>query len=101
MVKQMCQKGKKNKKQGIETATLGNCFHTHISLTLSSFFLTLKNQEVSRALSPEEKKIQLLSRFSTDRALLLWTKKYSHNLKVELFYLVGMFRTPSPGDRCQ
>ena len=94
MVKQMCQKGEKNKKQGIETATLGN-------FTLSSFFLTLKNQEVSRALSPEEKKIQLPSRFSTDRALLLWTKKYSHNLKVELLYLVGMFRTPSPGDRCQ
>ena len=90
----MCQKGEKNKKQGIETATLGN-------FTLSSFFLTLKNQEVSRALSPEEKKIQLPSRFSTDRALLLWTKKYSHNLKVELLYLVGMFRTPSPGDRCQ
>ena len=26
------------------------------------------------------------------------TKKYSHGLKVELFYLVGMFRTLSPGD---
>ena len=26
------------------------------------------------------------------------TKKYSHNLKVELLYLVGMFRTPSLGD---
>ena len=25
-------------------------------------------------------------------------KKYSHNLKVELFYLVGMFRTPGVGD---
>ena len=29
---------------------------------------------------------------------LVLTKKYSHNLKVELFYLAGMFRTPSPGD---
>ena len=29
--------------------------------------------------------------------MLLSTKKYSHNLKVELFYLVGMFRTLSPG----
>ena len=29
----------------------------------------------------------------------LSTEKYSHNLKVELFYLVGMFRTLSPGDR--
>jgi len=26
------------------------------------------------------------------------TEKYSHNLEVELYYLVGMFRTPSPGD---
>ena len=26
------------------------------------------------------------------------TEKSSHNLKVELFYLVRMFRTPSPGD---
>ena len=27
------------------------------------------------------------------------TKKYSHNVKVEsYFFLVGMFRTPSPGD---
>ena len=26
------------------------------------------------------------------------TKKYSHNLKVELFYLVKMFRVPSLGD---
>ena len=35
--------------------------------------------------------------------LLCWspklsTEKYSHNLKVELFYLVWMFRTLSPGD---
>ena len=28
----------------------------------------------------------------------LLTKKYSHNLKVELFYLMEMFRTPSLGD---
>ena len=26
------------------------------------------------------------------------TKKYSQNLKVELFYLMGIFRTLSPGD---
>ena len=26
------------------------------------------------------------------------TEKYSHNLEVELYYLVGMFRTLSPGD---
>ena len=26
------------------------------------------------------------------------TKNYSQNLKVVLFYLVGMFRTPGPGD---
>ena len=30
--------------------------------------------------------------------IVLSTKKYSHNLKVELFYLVWMFRTPDPGD---
>ena len=30
--------------------------------------------------------------------MLLSTKKYSHNLKVELFYLVGMFRTLGLGD---
>ena len=29
---------------------------------------------------------------------LLLSKKYGHNLKVELFYLVGMFRSLSPGD---
>ena len=26
---------------------------------------------------------------------ICWLKKYSHNLKVELFYLVEMLRTPS------
>ena len=28
----------------------------------------------------------------------VWTKIYSHILKAELFYFVGMFWTPSPGD---
>ena len=30
--------------------------------------------------------------------IVLSTKKYSHTLKVELFYLVWMFRTSNPGD---
>ena len=30
--------------------------------------------------------------------IVLSTKKYSHNLKIELFYLVRMFRTSNPGD---
>ena len=33
-----------------------------------------------------------------DNSLVLSTKKYNHNLKVDLFYLVGMFRTLSPGE---
>ena len=28
----------------------------------------------------------------------LLTKKYNHNMKVERFYLMGMFRTQKPGD---
>ena len=33
-----------------------------------------------------------------DNSSVLSTKKYNHNLKVDLFYLVGMLRTPSLGD---
>ena len=38
--KQMCQKGKKNKKQAAETVVLGNCSHTHLSYNVL-FFLIL------------------------------------------------------------
>ena len=30
--------------------------------------------------------------------MFLSTKKYSHNLKIKLFHLVGMFSSRSPGD---
>ena len=30
--------------------------------------------------------------------ILVSTKKYNHNMKVERFYLMGMFRTQKPGD---
>ena len=33
-----------------------------------------------------------------DNSSVLSTKKYNHKLKVDLFYLVGIFRTLSPGE---
>ena len=66
----MLQKGKKNKKQGMKTAALGNLSHTHLAYDVL-IFLTLKNQEMSKTFPPQEKKIQLPSRFSINSASLL------------------------------
>lgn len=54
--KQMLQKGKKKKKQGMKTAASGKLSHTHLSYDVL-IFLTLKNQEISKTFPPQEKTI--------------------------------------------